>query len=108
MMGGGLFLFHFSVRVTVLERFLDPKENSQIEIQGDEVTKYPELKLFEAFAVRASRIKETYLPIMILIQQPRARVFGDILKRQRLIQDAPRNPKRIKCLLMRPLWLIIF
>lgn len=44
--------------LAVLERFLDPKENPQVVIEGDEVTKYPELKKFEAVAVKASRIRD--------------------------------------------------
>lgn len=44
--------------VAVLERFLDPKDNPQVEISGDEVSKYPELKTFEPVAVKATRIKE--------------------------------------------------
>ena len=31
---------------------------SQVEIQGDEVTKYPELKSFEPIAVKATRIRD--------------------------------------------------
>ena len=44
--------------LAVLERFLDPKENPQVEITGDEVTKYPKLKDFEAVSVKATRIQE--------------------------------------------------
>ena len=44
--------------VAVLERFIDPKENPEVEIQGDEVTKYPTLKEFEPVAVKAERIKD--------------------------------------------------
>ena len=45
-------------RVAVLERFLDPKENPQVVIEDDELTKYPELKAFEPVAVKATRIRE--------------------------------------------------
>jgi hypothetical protein len=44
--------------VAVLERFIDPKENPEMEIQGDEVTKYPKLKDFEPVSVKATRIKD--------------------------------------------------
>ncbi len=44
--------------VAVLERFIDPKDNPEVEIQGDEVTKYPKLKEFEPVAVKAERIKD--------------------------------------------------
>ncbi|PXA04355.1 hypothetical protein DDZ13_07430 [Coraliomargarita sinensis] len=44
--------------VAVLERFLDPKDNPEVEINGDEVTKYPELKAFQPVSVKATRIQE--------------------------------------------------
>lgn len=44
--------------VAVLERFLDPKDNPEVQIQGDEVVKYPKLKEFEPIAVKAERIKD--------------------------------------------------
>lgn len=44
--------------VAVLERFIDPKDNPEVEIQGDEVTKYAKLKEFEPVVVKAERIKD--------------------------------------------------
>ncbi|MGB0259560.1 MAG: hypothetical protein ACPGES_12985, partial [Coraliomargarita sp.] len=44
--------------VAVLERFLDPKENPQVVIEGENVTKFPELKAFEPVAVKATRIRD--------------------------------------------------
>lgn len=44
--------------LAMLKSFLDPKDNPQVVIQGDEMTKYPKLKEFEPAAVKATRIKE--------------------------------------------------
>jgi len=44
--------------VAVLERFLDPKDNLEICIEGENVTKYPELKVFEPVTVKVTRIRE--------------------------------------------------
>jgi hypothetical protein len=33
--------------IVKLERFIDPKDNPEVEIQGDEVTKYPKLPQVE-------------------------------------------------------------
>lgn len=45
--------------IAVLERFLDPKENTEITIEGDTVTKYPKLKDFEPVAVKVTKVRET-------------------------------------------------
>jgi hypothetical protein len=44
--------------LAVLQRFLDPKENPSVTIEGDEVTKYPELKLFEPVAAKVMKIQD--------------------------------------------------
>ena len=44
--------------LAVLERFLDPKENPQVVIEGEEVVKFPELKKFEPVSVKATRIRD--------------------------------------------------
>lgn len=60
--GGILALIKYELALSpglaVLERFLDPKENPQVAIVGEEVTKFPELKQFEAIAVKAMRIRD--------------------------------------------------
>lgn len=38
--------------------FIDPKDNPEVEIQGDEVVKYPKLQDFEPITVKAERIKD--------------------------------------------------
>lgn len=44
--------------MVVLQRFLDPKSDSQVTIEGDEVIKYPKLECFKPFTVKAEKIED--------------------------------------------------
>ncbi|WP_269527255.1 hypothetical protein [Coraliomargarita parva] len=42
----------------VLQQFIDPKENPQIAIEGDQVTKFPTLELYKPYMAKVSRMEE--------------------------------------------------
>ena len=60
--GGVLALIKYELALEpgtiVLQEFLDPKDHPQIQIEGDEVTKFPLLELYKPYTVKAIRLED--------------------------------------------------
>lgn len=44
--------------IAILEEFIDPRGNPEVQIEGDKVKKYPQLKEFESLIIKATRVRE--------------------------------------------------
>ncbi|WP_269526277.1 hypothetical protein [Coraliomargarita parva] len=42
----------------VLQQFIDPKDNPQISIEGDQVTRFPKLELYKPYMAKVGRMEE--------------------------------------------------
>lgn len=60
--GGVLALIKYELAIEpgtiVLQEFVDPKDNPQVQIEGDEVTKFPLLELYKPYKVKAIKLED--------------------------------------------------